>query len=125
MWYKDILLIDDDIDDGELFLEAISTLLSESKFRYYTNPVKALEELRNTDKLPDLLFIDINMPCLNGLELLKKLRNDPRLKDIDVILISSPTQDMMRRLWPECEFEKYMCKPNNYNEFVAQLRDIL
>jgi CheY-like chemotaxis protein len=125
MLYKDILLIDDDIDDVELFLEAINTLSLDSKFSYDTNPVKALEELKNTDKLPDLLFIDINMPCLNGFELLKKLRNETRLKHIEVILISSPTQDMMRRLWSEYEVEKYMCKPNNYNEFVTQLRDIL
>ncbi|WP_428231914.1 response regulator [Flavobacterium sp.] len=127
MLYKNILLIDDDIDDAELFLEVINSLKKEIVFSYATNPLKALAELKISENLPDLLFLDINMPCLNGLDFLNELRNDTRLRYIEVILISSAPEDIIRKNLSakKYEIERYMSKSNNYNDFVAQIITIL
>jgi len=123
MLYKNILLIDSDIDDAELFMEAIDSLHKDIVCRVATNSVTAFEELKTTEKLPDLLFLDINMPCLNGLDLAKQLKNDARLKDIEVILMSSSSEELIRTLLKD--IGKYMCKPYNYLDFTAQLKQII
>jgi len=125
MPYKNILLIDDDIDDADFFREAVVLLQKESSFRYETDPVKAFEELKISTKLPDLLFLDINMPRLNGLELLLKIRDTKQLQHMEIILISSPTEAVIRDLASTYEIERYMCKPNTFNELVSQLQEIL
>ncbi|OXG03638.1 response regulator receiver domain-containing protein [Flavobacterium araucananum] len=127
MLYKNILLIDDDMDDVELFLEVINSLKKEIVFSYATDPLKALAELKISEKLPDLLFLDINMPCLNGLDLLNELQNDTKLRYIEVILISSAPEDIIRKNLSAKKYEigRYMRKPNNYNDFVNQMRTIL
>ena len=125
MPYKNILLIDDDIDDADFFRQAVVLLQKENSFRYETDPVKSFEELKISTKLPDLLFLDINMPRLNGLEILLKIRDTKRLKHMEIILISSPTEAVMRDLAPTYEIERYMCKPNTFNELVSQLQEIL
>jgi CheY-like chemotaxis protein len=125
MPYKNIWLIDDDYEDVEIFMEAINSLQRDIFFSYYTDPVKAFEALTISEKLPDLLFIDINMPRLNGLDLLIKLRQHIGLRDIGVILISSPNEAVIRNLAPGSEIGKYITKPNSYSELVTQLDQIL
>lgn len=125
MLYKNILLVDDDPDDAEIFMEAIDAIDKDIVCHISTNPVKAFEELKASEKLPDLLFLDINMPCLNGLDFLQQLKNDFRLRDIEVILISSPSEEIIRKLSPKYDIGKYMAKPNSYSEFVAQLKGII
>ncbi|MFH6951046.1 response regulator [Flavobacterium sp. FlaQc-51] len=127
MLYKNILLIDDDIDDAELFLEVINSLKKEISFSYATDPLKALAELKISEKLSDLMFLDINMPCLNGLDLLNELQNDTKLRYIEVIVISSAPEDIIRKNLSTKKYEigRYMRKLNNYNDFVDQMRTLL
>lgn len=56
MLYRNILLIDDDIDDADMFIEAINSLDENVTCLAETNPVKALEFLKSTKILPDLIF---------------------------------------------------------------------
>lgn len=125
MLYKNILLIDDDPDDAEIFMEAIDAIHKDIVCRIATNPVQAFEELKLSEKLPDLLFLDINMPCLNGLDFLQQLKNDARLLHIEVILISSPSEEVIRKLSPKYDIGKYMAKPHSYSEYIAQLKKII
>lgn len=73
---KSILLVDDDNDDSELFLEAVEDLKLPTKVICATNGREALKILKNTDQLPDLIFLDINMPIMDGWACLKKLKED-------------------------------------------------
>lgn len=125
MLYKDILMIDDDPEDAEIFIDAVISLGKNIKCRYNRDSVKALEELRLSDKLPDLLFIDVNMPRLNGFDLVQQLQNDARLKQIEVILMSSCSEETIRMVSPERIFGKYMAKAYTFNQFVDELNKIL
>lgn len=119
------MLIDDDRDDVDFFMEAVHSLQKDILLSYFTDPVEAFEQLKISDRLPDLLFLDVNMPRLNGLDLLAKMQQDIRLRDIDVILISSPAETVLRNLVPNFEIGKYISKPTTYSELVSTLRDIL
>ncbi len=125
MLYKNILLIDDDPDDAELFLEAVDSLNKGILIRWIGNPQAAFKELSASDNLPDLIFLDYNMPVLNGLELLELLKNDNKLKVIPVIMISTPSQEFVKELFAGNKILKYFSKPNSFGELIAALDSIL
>lgn len=124
MLYKNILLIDDDIDDTDVFIEAVNSLDKNINCLVQNNPVQALDYLRNAEILPDLIFVDFNMPVLNGNELIGQMRDVVKLQAIPVILYSSYSETAAERL---CIINgsQYITKPNNFNELVALLKEIL
>ncbi len=85
-----ILLADDDPDDYMFFREALEAL----PFLTHQTVVKNGEELmqllsKNTAKLPDVLFLDLNMPRKSGLQCLSDIKNNDRLEKIPVVIIST------------------------------------
>ncbi|WP_149207810.1 response regulator [Flavobacterium johnsoniae] len=125
MLYRNILLIDDDREDAELFMEAVDQLNKNILLRWESSPQTALEELRGSDKLPELIFLDFNMPRINGLELLVSLKNDARLKDIPVVMISTPSADFMKSKIGQHNILAYISKPNSFGELLSQLDSLL
>lgn len=125
MLYKNILLIDDDRDDAEIFMQAADRLNKGVTLRWYQNSELALEDLKCTDNLPDLIFLDYNMPKVNGLEMLEELKGDKKLKDIPVILISTPSREFMRELLGKKKIMQYISKPNSFNELIELLSAVL
>lgn len=125
MLYKNILLIDDDPEDADIFREAMASLNKDFVLRCIYNPKKALEELKVTEKLPDLIFLDYNMPIINGLELLRELKKESRLEHIPVILISTPSEEFMQEEMRNNRIIKYISKPDSYTELIDILDSIL
>lgn len=85
---KNTFLIDDDADDQEFFAEAISRLKNISLSGVVNNGKEALNVLNNST-LPDIIFLDFNMPLMNGIECLREIKRFPRTKDIPVFMLSS------------------------------------
>ncbi|CAD0006747.1 response regulator [Flavobacterium chungangense] len=85
-----VLLTDDDDDDREFFGEAIEDLHLNHPVEFCKNGVELLERLydKNTN-IPDIIFLDLNMPQLSGFETLQKIREDDMFKNIPVIAIYS------------------------------------
>jgi CheY-like chemotaxis protein len=125
MQYHNILLIDDDNDDADFFIEAINSLHPNLSCKAETNPVKALEFLNSTEILPDLIFLDYNMPILNGSEFLQKMRESSSLKEIQVIIYSTYSETAAEHLSIITGSERFMTKPDSFTELVAVLRKIL
>ncbi len=125
MLYKNILLIDDDPEDAEIFMEAVQKLNKGVKLQWAVNPQKVFNEMQSADQLPDLIFLDYNMPLINGGELLEKLKSDNRLSSIPVILISTPSEEFMKLKLEQNAIIKYFKKPNSYSELIAILDSIL
>jgi CheY-like chemotaxis protein len=87
------LLVDDDSDDTELFTEAVEAADSSVLFYSASDGKEALDKLSAKAILaPDLIFLDINMPEMNGWQFLRKLKGDDDLKDIPVIMYSTSSQ---------------------------------
>lgn len=126
MLYKNILLIDDDVEDAEMYMQIICNIHSDIKCEVATNPITAFNELLLSENLPDLLFLDLNMPCLNGYEFLQKLKKDQKLRHIDVILMSSPSEEVVKSFLPlKYELQKYMSKPHSYPVLISTLNEII
>jgi CheY-like chemotaxis protein len=87
---KNILLVDDDLDDVDFFREALNNVDSLIDFHSAKNGLKALEFLRTAQAgTPDLIFLDINMPEMNGWRCLSELKITAPLKQIPVIMYST------------------------------------
>jgi CheY-like chemotaxis protein len=83
------LLVDDDEDDRELFQIALEEVEHDIHYLEAASGVEALRTLRHSDTLPDYIFLDLNMPHMNGRECLIELKKDPRLTAIPVIIFST------------------------------------
>src|ERR1700735_4572766 len=87
---RDILVVDDDPDDVDLFQEALNEVDSLVNLHAAKNGLKALEFLFGTQAItPDLIFLDINMPEMNGWLCLAELKNSPAISQIPVIIYST------------------------------------
>jgi len=67
---KTILVIEDDIDEQQFFIQALNSISNASLYFVANNGKEALEQLNKTTVLPDLIFSDIQMPIMNGIECL-------------------------------------------------------
>lgn len=93
---KTCFLIDDDVDDQEIFIMALDQLDMQFHCTVANNGNEALQKLKRESVLPDYIFLDLNMPRMNGKECLKELKKNERLQNIPVIIYttSSSKADM-------------------------------
>src|SRR2546423_11976763 len=82
-----VVLADDDKDHGLLF-KIVLKQVDPTKSLTIVKDGEELMDLLNT-QVPDLLFLDLNMPCKNGIECLREIRNNPHLKDLPIVVYSS------------------------------------
>ena len=77
-----IMLIDDDEDDRDIFFQALMEIDPSIQFNGFENGMEAVKLLHDSvSLLPDLIFLDLNMPCMNGLDCLKKIRENRMLNN--------------------------------------------
>jgi CheY-like chemotaxis protein len=74
MIYRNILQIDDDCDDCELFMEALEEI-SSAQYTAIYDPVEALRKLMESEITPDVIFLDLNMPIMSGIEFLTEIKS--------------------------------------------------
>jgi CheY-like chemotaxis protein len=88
--YKRLLIIDDDVEDQEIFLEALKEV-DKSVVCYTATSGEDAFKRMETDlvMLPDLIFLDLNMPKLNGKQVLKEIKNNRQFRHIPVIMYST------------------------------------
>lgn len=118
-------MIDDDQDDTQFFVKAVQAVNKEAVCLTSENPVKALKELETTEQLPDIIFLDYNMPAVNGLEFLKRMGQIERLKNIEVIVLSTPPEEVMVPWLDRNNIRvKYISKPVRMEELQEILKDL-
>jgi CheY-like chemotaxis protein len=86
---KNIFLVEDDADDQYFFTEALREIEHANLFAIADNGQDALDKLKNSMLLPDVIFTDINMPKLSGIGFLRALLKTSRIKNIPVVVLST------------------------------------
>ena len=84
-----ILYIDDDIEDIEIFAEAINAVDSSIKFNSARSGREALTMLHESDSLPTHIVLDVNMPGMDGKSCLREIRGEKKFADIKVFVYST------------------------------------
>jgi two-component system, response regulator len=122
----EILMIEDDLADAELATQAFRKNRLVNKIRIIHNGEEALEYLlckeshrdRGPAHMPVLILLDLNLPAMDGIEVLRQIRLDPRTKTLPVIVMTSSRaeQDVVRS--SKLGINGYILKPVDYNQFV-------
>jgi CheY-like chemotaxis protein len=119
-----VLFIDDDPDDFELFCEAIKAMTQKSRCLHARDGNEALKILEEISILPDLIFLDINMPGMNGMECLNEIKSRPNLKDIPVYMYSTTISQNQSVEFMKLGAKDCIVKPSSYTDLFTTLEKL-
>lgn len=115
MIYKNILQIDDDIDDCEFFMEALQAV-SNADYTAMHSAVEALDKLIRRELKPDIIFLDLNMPIMSGFEFLTEIKTQKILQNVPVVIFSTSQFEETKLKAQRYGAEKFISKPSDFNE---------
>jgi CheY-like chemotaxis protein len=123
---QNIFLIDDDMDDIELFRDALEEVAPSISFQYSNDGSEAVRNLsERQDALPDLIFLDISMPTVSGLQCLASFKKDKQLKNLPVIMYTTSSQNREIRTAQALGASGFVTKPNDFKMLKRILTLIL
>lgn len=125
MVYNNILLIDDDLDDREFFVDAIYELKKTLICNTSSNAINAIRQLTMQSLCPDIIFLDLNMPGTNGLQFLAVIKNNIELRGIPVIVFSTSCDKTIIDESRKMGAADFITKPNSYADLVKILESVL
>lgn len=120
--YKTILLVDDDADDSDLFAEALGEIDATITYYNAVDGQEALDKLGNdVISKPDIIFLDINMPGMDGWQCLTHLKANAFLKHIPVIMYSTSAAWQEMQLAAKMGALGFLSKPSDYSTLKKAL----
>lgn len=125
MSYKRILLIEDDEGDQRIFTTVLQSIDAGFTCNIFDNAEEALYKLETAEVSADLIFLDLGMPGMTGLEFLKELRTKETLSQTPVVVLCglSDTNDI--RETQALGVRDFFVKPGRYSELRTILFSIL
>ena len=122
-----IIVIEDDKDDQDLMLEVFEELGYKNEILFFGDGELALDHLVNNKVEPFIVFSDINMPKLNGMELREKIHNneDLRLKSIPYLFFSTSSEQQFIIDAYSKSVQGFFIKPSNYADLRKMLKTII
>ncbi len=121
-----VALADDDEDDRLLFEDAINELKIKTKLLLFKNGLELMNYLKKPDaELPQVLFLDLNMPVMDGMRCLDEIRRDSRLKNLSVAIYStsSSEKDIVETYVRGANI--YLTKPSDFKKLQNAIQKIL
>jgi CheY-like chemotaxis protein len=119
-----ILNVDDDHDNLDMFCEAVKEISPSINCVKVSSAAEALKLLHESDQLPSYIFLDLNMPLMDGKACLKHIKRDIRLSDITVYMFSSAPNpndiEECRRLGAD-----FLKKEFSHKRLVDSLKKVL
>ncbi len=123
---KVILLVEDNPDDEALTLDALEANRVGNKVVVARNGVEALDYMfgegawagRKVTELPAVVLLDLKLPKIDGLDVLRRIREDPRTRMTPVVILTSSNEDEDRLKGYTLGANSYVRKPVDFDEFV-------
>jgi CheY-like chemotaxis protein len=122
--HHNLLLADDDIDDCTFFKEALDELPLSATLSTVNDGVQLMNYLSaKSHDLPDVLFLDLNMPRKSGFECLSEIKEIDKLKSLPVIIFSTSLNLDVVNLLYQNGAQHYICKPGEYEKLKKVILD--
>lgn len=125
MPYQNLLLIDDDEDDQEIFMTAATAASDNVNCIALFDAQEALRKLSAREIKPDVIFLDLNMPIMNGQQFLSEIKRRHDLKDIPIIIFSTSSSHHTIKSVKDLGAADFITKPSLYDELVDILKPLL
>ncbi|MGV9004384.1 response regulator [Flavobacterium sp.] len=125
----DIFYTDDDEDDLMLFSDAIEKIVQDSdkqiNLHLHNNSNDFIEQIKNKVSANSIVFLDINMPCKSGYEVLQEIRNEPNTKMLPTIMFSTSadTATMSKCQWLGATH--YAVKPSDFKSLIKIISSLI
>ena len=122
----DILLIEDNPGDRELFIKALQKSRITNKIEIAEDGKKALELLFEPNKplRPKLIILDLGLPQISGLEILKQIRNHPDIKNIPVVIFTGSNKETDKISTLAEGVNSFITKPVDFYKFTECVKEI-
>ncbi|MBU3025223.1 response regulator [Zobellia galactanivorans] len=120
-----IFLADDDLTDQEIFRDALAETNTPVSLRTFDNGVDLLTEFETGEALPDVIFLDLYMPKMDGSDCLLKIRENPLFDHVPIVLYSTEFDiDRIEELF-EQGANRYLRKTSSFESLVSSLERTL
>ena len=113
-----ILSVDDDEEDQMLFTEAFADKALDCRLVCVTNGPACFRYLSQTIQLPALILLDLNLPGMNGFEILRQLRIAPQWKSIPVVVLSTTRSEEQINQVYGAGANSFLTKPNDFKDLI-------
>lgn len=127
----EILLVEDNVDDVELTREALSVGKIRNRLKVLQDGQEALEYLLGHGRypappahLPGLIVLDLRLPRLDGIEVLKRIKAEPILKRVPVIVLTTSKRDEDIVLSYDLGVNSYIQKPVGFEKFIETVKNL-
>lgn len=128
----EILLVEDSNEDAALAIRALKKKNLGNKLVHLKDGVEALDfiygtgtyEGQKTNFLPKVILLDLKMPRLNGMDVLRRIKSDPETKAIPVVILTSSAEDPDIKTAYELGANSYIVKPVEFDNFSQVVSDL-
>ena len=124
----DILLVEDNPDHAELVMRALNEGGHDCQIHWVKNGQEAFDFLQEKRKehanFPEMILLDIKLPKLTGIELLKKIKADPGLSNIPVIMMTTSERSEEIDSCYQLGVNSFIVKPVKFSEFFEKVKSI-
>ena len=119
-----ILLVEDDADDEALTRRALEKNKVRNELVVAHDGQEALDYLRDASRLPELVLLDLKLPKIDGLEVLRRLRADERTRLLPVVVLTSSNEERDVATSYALGANSYVRKPVDFKEFTEAARQL-
>ncbi len=120
-----ILFVDDDPDDVKIFGEAVKEVDPKINFFSASSGTRALEILTEQEMLPDYIFLDVNMPRMNGMQFLETIKKDKKFSDIPVVMYSTTKSTEHEKHARQLGAKYFFTKPIFFDDICDVIRSVI
>lgn len=122
---RELFLVDDDEDDQEFFLSVLPGIDEALTCEVASNGKLALEQLERRPKNPDMIFLDLNMPVMDGSQFLAEIKQHPKLKDIPVVILTTGSDAATVETSKMLGATHFMTKPAKLSQLAFDVETFL
>lgn len=120
------IYVDDDVDDREIFKECMDDLFPNIQLNLFEDGIQLINYLEGLGfKLPRAIFLDLNMPKMNGFECLSKIREDVKYNQVKVLIYSTSSSESDRIRCTDLGADCFLTKSSSYGEIKKRLNGII
>lgn len=120
-----VIFTDDDQDDCNLFAEALERTEINHQLQVFNDGLQLLNHLKDSDDMPHILFLDLNMPFMNGLESLREIRKIEKYKNLTIAIYSTSASEKDQEETFVAGANIYIKKPNDFLVLNKVIKEVL
>jgi DNA-binding response OmpR family regulator len=121
---KKLMIVDDETHIRMLLQQTLEELEDDGvEFLTAENGEQALEMIEN--ETPDLVFLDVMMPKMNGMEVCQRVKNNNKLDNVYIVILTAKGQEVDKQKGLDVGADRYMTKPFDPDEILDTAREIL